>query len=223
MENKKNTRNISECYGKLHLVKSAKGTFKGDCRQFDCPWRSACFSRSREEMEMREFRLMTVPLEDKLNRLEDLLSSSGDGAGVDWLMSEMGFSEDESEKLREVIELLAMVYFQLPHIFHLSMRNIFHGDTQADIARAKGVSREIISRGGLADLAGIRNPLSHLPPELDGMEKLVYDACFLRKLSIRRAADELKISKDKVYRLRQKISSKMTKSATRKSAEKNKK
>ncbi len=214
MESKKKDQNIAECYGTLHLVKSTNGTFKGDCRNYSCAWRTACFSRSREELEMREFRLMTVPLGEKLNRLEDVLRNSGGNAGADWVMREMGLSESDSDHLREVIEMLAMVYFQMPNIFHLAMRKIFHGETQADIARAKKVSREIISRGGLADLAGLKNPLGHLPPELDGIEKLVYEECFIRKLSIRKAAEKLNFSKDKIYRVRQKISSKLTKSAT---------
>jgi hypothetical protein len=216
LENKKNTKNISECYGTLHLVKSANGTFKGDCRNFSCPWRAACISRSREEMELREFRLMTVPLGEKLNKLEDILSSAGENAGAEWVMKEMGLSENESVHLRDAIEMLAMVYFQLPNIFHLAMRKIFHGETQADVARARKVSREIISRGGLADLAGLKNPLGHLPPELEGIEKLVYEECFIRKSSIRKTAEKLNLSKDKIYRVRQKISSKLTKSATTK-------
>lgn len=217
MESEKKPENVENCYGTLRLTKSAGGVFRGDCHHNECPWRRACVSRSREEMELREFRLMTVPLEDKLNRLDDILSTSGPEASADWLMERLGLTEEESQQLRDVIEILAMVYFQLPNVFHFAMRKIFHGESQADIARAKKVSREIVSRKGLADLAGIKNPAIHLPPELEGMEKLVYDACFLRKLSIRKAAEELKMSKDKVYRVRQKISTKLTKSATSKS------
>lgn len=216
LQKKKKTKNVADCYGTLHLVKSANGTFKGDCRNFSCLWRAACISRSREEMEMREFRLMTVPLGEKLNKLENILSSSGENAGAEWVMKEMGLSEHESFHLREAIEMLAMVYFQMPNIFHLAMRKIFHGETQADVARARKVSREIISRGGLADLAGLKDPLGHIPPELDGIEKLVYEECFIRKLSIRKAAEKLNLSKDKIYRVRQKITSKLTKSATTK-------
>ena len=216
MEKRKKTKNVSECYGTLHLVKSSNGTFKGDCREFSCPWRAACVSRSREEMELREFRLMTVPLGEKLNKLEYILSSSGENAGAEWIMKEMGLSEKESEHLRDAVEILAMVYFQLPNIFHLAMRKIFHGETQADVARARKVSREIISRGGLADLAGIKNPLAFLPPDLDGIELAVYDYLFAKKKTIRQAAVELKMSNAAVFRLKQKISSKLNKNETRK-------
>jgi transposase len=68
----------------------------------------------------------------------------------------------------------------------------------------------------MAELAGVRNPLAYMPPDLEGMEFAVYDLCCVRKMSIRKAAEKLKVSKDEIFRLRQKISSKISKSATTK-------
>lgn len=105
------------------------------------------------------------------------------------------------------------------------LRKVFLGENQADQARQRNVSRQAVNKqvrgdlGGIAELLGLRIPVAakeakllQLTPEEFG----VYKVCFQDGCTIRSAAIQLKMSPAKVYRLKQKISSKLQKSETRK-------
>lgn len=211
---------ISQCYGslKIHITKLGTTTING-CGNDNCPWREPCISASRESLEAIDFQKRTVPLEDKISRIDYLFSATPASQRVDTVMQELGITEDQADALRETVEILAMLYMRLPRIFDAAMRRIYKGQNMSDIARLRGVTRQAVSKGGIADLAGIKNPLAFMPPELEGMELAVYDLCHVKKLSIRQAAEKLKMSKTEVHRLGQQISSKLSKNGTTKNKE----
>lgn len=224
MRNNRPPRELEKCYGKLSVSVRAGNILVRGCTDIECPIREACISRSREEVELRNFRLMTVPLEDKLNKLDYLFSETPGSAEqkADRVLAKLGVSEAEGDILREAVEILAALYITKPRIFDAAMRRIFNGQNHSDVARIKGISRQAVQQGGIAELAGVKDPLAYLPPDLEGMELAVYDLCSVKKLSIRKAAEKLKTSKDAVFRLRQEISRKLSKNATEKK-QKNKK
>lgn len=208
---------ISQCYGslKIHISKLGTTTING-CGNDNCPWREPCISASRESLEAVDFQKRTVPLEDKISRIEYLFAATPASQRVDTVMEELGITEDQADALRGTVEILAMLYMRLPRIFDAAMRRIYKGENMSDIARLRGVTRQAVSKGGIADLAGIKDPLAFMPPELEGMELAVYDLCTVKKMTVRQAAEKLKISKTQVCRLGQKINSKLRKNGTRK-------
>lgn len=215
MLRKKLPDDVTKCYGSLKVSAAGRDDIVSGCKNVSCPLREACISRSREETELRNFRLMTVPLEDKLSRVEYLFSRTPDPEqAADKVLADLGVAEDKADELRDAVEILAALYIKLPRIFDAAMRRLFNNQTHADVARIKGITRQAVQKGGIAELAGVRNPLAYMPPDLEGMELAVYDLCSVKKMSIRKAAEKLKVSKDEIFRLRQKISSKLTKNAT---------
>ena len=213
----KNNDDIINCYGTLvtHVSNNGRVIVK-NCDNECCTFREACVSASREKLEEIEFQKQTVPLEDRISRIEYIFESTPVKSRVEAVLADMGVSEDQADVLRETIEILSLLYFRLPRIFDAAMRRIYKKENLSDIAKMRGVSRQAVSKGGLADLAGIKNPLAFLPPDLEGIELAVYDCLFVRKKTIRQAAVELKISNAAVFRLKQKISSKLNENGTRK-------
>lgn len=201
----KEKRDISQCYGSLKIHITKLGTTINGCGNNNCPLREACISRSREETELRNFRLMTVPLEDKLSRVEYLFARTPDPEqAADKVLADLGVTDDKADELRDAVEILAALYIKLPRIFDAAMRRLYNNQSHADVARIKGITRQAVQKGGIAELAGVRNPLAYMPPDLEGMELAVYDLCSVKKMSIRKAAEKLKVSKDEIFRLRQK-------------------
>ena len=108
------------------------------------------------------------------------------------------------------------------------LRKVFLGESQADYARSKNITRQAVSKrsrgdiSGLAELLGLRLPQSSakeaellkLTPEEFG----VYKVCYKDGCSVRSAAIQLGMSPAKVQRLKQILSIKLQKSETRKKA-----
>jgi predicted DNA-binding protein (UPF0251 family) len=129
--------------------------------------------------------------------------------------------EFAADALRRLFWLLE----KKPETTMVLLRKVFLGESQADQARMRNVSRQAVNKqvrgdlSGIADLLGLRMPVAareatllKLTPEEFG----VYKVCFQDGCTIRSAAIQLNMSPAKVYRLKQKVSSKLTKNETRK-------
>lgn len=129
--------------------------------------------------------------------------------------------EFAADALRRLFWLLE----KKPETTMVLLRKVFLGESQADQARMRNVSRQAVNKqvrgdlSGIADLLGLRMPIAakeakllQLTPEEFG----VYKVCFQDGCTIRSAAIQLNMSPAKVYRLKQKVSSKLTKNETRK-------
>lgn len=132
------------------------------------------------------------------------------------------------EAMRFAADALRRLFWLLekkPETTMVLLRKVFLGESQADQARTRQVSRQAVNKqvrgdlSGIADLLGLRMPVAakeakllQLTPEEFG----VYKVCFQDGCTIRSAAFQLKMSPAKVCRLKQKVSSKLTKSETKK-------
>lgn len=139
-------------------------------------------------------------------------------------------SAPSAEAMKFAAEALRKVFWMLeekPETTMVLLRRVFLRENQADQARGRKVSRQAINKrvrgdiSGIATLLGLRVPVAikeakllELSPEEFG----VYKVCFQDGCTVRSAAIQLRMSATKVHRLKQKLTSKLQKSETRKMA-----
>ena len=139
-------------------------------------------------------------------------------------------SAPSAEAMSFAAEALRRLFWMLeekPETTMVLLRKTFLGVNQATQARGRKISRQAVNKkvrgdlAGIAELLGLRVPVAvkeakllALTPEEFG----VYKVCFQDGCTVRSAAIQLRMSAAKVHRLKQKVSSKLAKSETRKKA-----
>ena len=133
-----------------------------------------------------------------------------------------------TEAMRFAAEALRRVFWMLenkPETTMVLLRRVFLNENQADQARERKVSRQAINKrvrgdiSGIANLLGLRIPVAVKEAQLLALspeEFGVYKVCFQDGCTVRSAAIQLKMSVAKIQRLKQKITSKLSKSETKK-------
>lgn len=137
-------------------------------------------------------------------------------------------SAPSADAMRFAAESLRRLFWLLeekPVTTMVLLRKVFLDENQAEQARSRKISRQAINKqvrgdlAGIAELLGLRIPVAakeakllELTPEEFG----IYKVCFQDGCTVRSAAVQLKMSPAKVHRLKQKVSSKLSKSETRK-------
>lgn len=164
----------------------------------------------------------------------DLFKALSSGAESENYGSGVIASAPSAEAMRFAAESLRRLFWLLeakPETTMVLLRRVFLGENQAAQARARKISRQAVNKQVRGDLSGIANLLGLRVPvaikeakllELTPEEFGVYKVCFQDGCTVRSAAIQLQMSVAKVHRLKQKVSSKLTKNGTKKMA-KNKK
>ena len=236
----KKDEELIKCFGKQNLIKKPKrNDYIGLCKH-ECRLKRECINASRERREERNKQLAQKQYsENALNHAEEnekTGANSGfsifDPAGIeiqsasiispesipdqqedypDLILSGFHISSDTRPVIMEFLHRFAHLYFEAPKLLDSALRNLIKGENQADQARMRGVTREAVSRGVLASMAGVLRPADHVPKELTTTEKLVYQLCFADRCSERKAAKLLKMNHTKIHRMKQIIASKIGK------------
>lgn len=140
-------------------------------------------------------------------------------------------SEEAAMFAADALRRLFWMLESKPDTTMVLLRKVFLGESQADFARSKNISRQAVSKrsrgdiSGIAELLGLRVPQSakeadllKLTPEEFG----VYKVCYKDGCSVRSAAIQLGMSPAKVQRVKQNLSVKLQKSETVKKAKQKK-
>jgi predicted DNA-binding protein (UPF0251 family) len=132
------------------------------------------------------------------------------------------------EAMRFAAEALRRLFWMLeekPDTTMVLLRKVFLYENQAEQARSRKVSRQAVNKqvrgdiSGIAKLLGLRIPVAIKEAQLLALspeEFGVYKVCFQDGCTVRSAAAQLQMSAAKVHRLKQKLTSKLQKSETRK-------
>ena len=237
----KKDEELVKCFGKQNLIKKPKqNDYHGLCKH-ECRLKRECINASRERREERNKQLAQKQYsESALSHAEEnerTGANSGfsifDSSGVelqsasiispesihdqreegcpDFILSGFHISSDTRPVIMEFIHRFAHLYFEAPKLLDSALRNLIRGENQADQARMRGVTREAVSRGVLASMAGVLRPADHVPKDLTTTEKLVYQLCFADRYSERKAAKILKTNHARIHRMKQLIASKIGK------------
>lgn len=140
-------------------------------------------------------------------------------------------SEEAAMFAADALRRLFWMLESKPDTTMVLLRRVFLGESQADYARTKNITRQAVSKrsrgdiSGIAELLGLRVPQSakeadllKLTPEEFG----VYKVCYKDGCSVRSAAIQLGMSPAKVQRVKQILSVKLQKSETVKKAKQKK-
>lgn len=141
-------------------------------------------------------------------------------------------SEEAAMFAADALRRLFWMLESKPDTTMVLLRRVFLGESQADYARTKNITRQAVSKrsrgdiSGIAELLGLRLPQSStkeaqllkLTPEEFG----VYKVCYKDGCSVRSAAIQLGMSPAKVQRVKQILSVKLQKSETAKKAKQKK-
>lgn len=213
------------CFGRQKIRRSRGGrkkssAFVGSCTEL-CRLHNECLSKSLQEYEEKissekELKLISnVGIRTKENfHYPDDNITSGD-AILSETLGDFVITPESRSVLFEFVRRIWELYRLRPVLFDVMMRRLFAGENVSDIAKSKGVSRQYISSSLAREVTGMQPGKSDPRDLLSGLELAVYNICFEDGCTIRSAAKQLGISKDKVLRLRQKISTKISKTATR--------
>lgn len=232
------------CWGKqvLHKV-HGKNLYYGTCKH-ECRLKEECIKASREESENIQFQLATVPYDPAIGDGEDQYNEDGEPILKDQTVSEsqdydesvVNLDEVAVEKFcgiedfhekflkqhhipqelysafREVTNQFFTMMYLMPKFGTVLTGAAVANMSQAEFARREGLTRQAISAGIATEIVKVSTP-EMVNKKLDGMERVVFDL-FRQGYSIRFIAKKMKISKDRVYRMRQIIVPKKGKSAT---------
>lgn len=157
----------------------------------------------------------------------DLFKALSSGAENENSANGVIASAPSVEAMRFAAEALRRLFWMLeekPDTTMVLLRKVFLYENQAEQARSRKVSRQAVNKqvrgdiSGIAKLLGLRIPVAikeaqllALSPEEFGVYKCFQDGC-----TVRSAAIQLRMSAAKVHRLKQKLTSKLSKSETRK-------
>lgn len=214
------------CYGKQKLKKKFshgkdKEEYSGIC-QHDCRLKEACINASRENTEAVEAELAKIPYNPMIGDTQKefknekrLVAGSVDDF-IDRFLAKYNISPDVTPAFREVVYQFLLQMRQVPKLTILLMEKALGNMSQSEYARRLGVTRQAIGAGISTELAGVMRMKVKLPPELTPLEKAVYELLYVDGCTIRSAAKQLGLNETKIFRVKQKISSKLSKSETRK-------
>lgn len=158
---------------------------------------------------------------------QDLFKALADGSEKE-SSSAVISSAPSAEAMHFAAEALRRVFWLLeekPETTMVLLRRVFLGENQADQAKVRNISRQAVNKrvrgdiSGIASLLGLRVPVAVKEAkllELTPAEFGVYKVCFQDGCTVRSAAKQLNMSPAKVCRLKQKVSSKLSKNGTRK-------
>lgn len=164
---------------------------------------------------------------------QDLFKALADGSEKE-SSSAVISSAPSAEAMQFAAEALRRVFWLLeekPETTMVLLRRVFLGANQADQAKVRNISRQAVNKrvrgdiSGIASLLGLRVPVAVKEAkllELTPAEFGVYKVCFQDGCTVRSAAKQLNMSPAKVCRLKQKVSSKLSKNGTRKKRERKK-
>lgn len=212
------------CYGKQTLKKLFhKDEYIGGCQE-ECRLKQACISASREQTEFIQDQMTNIPYDQgKLggSRDFDIESASDFNERSDdppefYNIGGFPIPCDIYPFVFEFAGRMARLYFDKPKVFDAIMRKVFKQMQLTDQAKERGVSRQAFSASIARELLDMKPEKTKFRDTLDGLELAVYSLCFEDGCTVRSAAVQLGISKDKVQRLRQKISTKLNATATKK-------
>jgi hypothetical protein len=221
------------CFGQQKIRRERKGkttwSFKGDCTENErCRLNKECFSKSIQDYEEKHCgeKEMSLCVTGLIRTKEQFRYPDEDTISSDAIISETlgGFqiTPDARAVLFEFARLLYELYVSKPVLFDVMIRKIFENKNISDVAKLKNETRQGVSAKLAREIAGMKPEKEKYKDSLRGLERSVYELCFEDGCTIRSAAQQLGISKDKVYRVRQKLSTKNKKNAT-KNAKTNKK
>ena len=199
------------CYGKQNLYKIyGRDEYRGIC-QHECRLKEVCINASRENRENVNRELCIAQGLDAGNLAQD-----NSGTGYDFIIEHLGVPEGCRAEFIECVRRLSGIYLNTPQIFELMMKRIYHGMNQAELARLRGVTRQAVSSQTLKNYAGI---MKDLMPELpkcltDVTERTIYMLLYVDKCSIREASKRSGLEATKIFRVKQRIASKLAKNAT---------
>lgn len=214
--------NGGKCWGTQKLKKiPGKNIFQGSCKH-DCRLKNECVSKSRE---LQQFII------DQKTNIPFVAGENLDGKELfpgSLLYSELYTGEDFSPNTQKEIAAnpvifdfvgrLANFYFSRPVVFDAVMKKLFQNKNISKIAAEYGISRQAESAKLVREILEMEKPKESFRDKLSGLERDIYQLCFIDGCTIRSAAKQLGISKSSVARLGQKISTKLNKSGTKKSA-----
>ena len=120
--------------------------------------------------------------------------------------------EDLSPVFRELTNQFFMMCYLMPKFTAVLTGAAVAKMSQAELARREGLTRQAVNAAIATEIVKVTAP-ELCYKKLDGMERVVFDL-FRQGYSIRYIAQKMKISKDKVYRMRQLFGAKKGKSAT---------
>ena len=199
------TYDITTCYGVNCL----------DCSRA-CEFREAGLSVIAEKKETVARRFgtgNTVEYDDELLN-NALLPNDTEIDDPDF---EQGYREGALATVRKLVNF----YIERPQQFEVFVHRFFLGGNQSRFAEEAGITRQAISKAIKEEKQAYwRNTARSLEDRLKVMVKLtplehqVYQLIFVDGVSIRSAAEQLKISRSKVERVRQILRSKLPKFET---------
>lgn len=208
------------CFGKqkIRRGRGEKNTwsFRGNCNE-QCRLKNDCFSESVQKYEERFYGIRDNEKESTSENSPEVQFAYPDGSNDEVLSQTLGgfaITPESRAVIFEFVRRLYMLYISRPVLFDVMMRRFFEHQDVADIARVKNVSRQNMSASLAREIAGMKPEKVQFRETLRGFERSVYELCFEDGCTIRSAAMQLGVSKDKVYRVRQKIRTKNEKSAT---------
>ena len=153
----------------------------------------------------------------------------------DLCLKEISVPAESLPFIYKVLERIAKFYFTMPNVFQQLMNAIYHGKSQSDIAREKKISRQLANKRLMKEIGMLQKKredkkrhekelaettekfekeIEELRAQNDFMKSLsdpeirVYKLIWVDKLSIRKAASVLGMSRMMVYRLGQRLASK---------------
>ena len=158
---------IIQCYGK-HRIDQKKGD---SCKKRkSCPWGKMCLSLANESAEDYHYHKANISVGNMLFDPDENKDDSSDLTGVLQEVASV-YSEGSSEEDSETLELgnlkisrsaysevcgvlveLSRMYFELPAAFDCTMRKIYKGQNQSDVAKEKHITRAGLNKRLLQEL-----------------------------------------------------------------------
>ena len=145
---------------------------------------------------------------------------------LDFDQHEPSVRELIQEAQLELLRRLIFLWLEKPMTFDATMARIVKGENQSDMARAKGVTRQYISKAIKAENNNaLREEIRKLHTVIgfSSREQKAYRLFFEDGVTVRAAAKIMGISPATAYRMKQHLRSKLTKSETKNLVKKGKK
>lgn len=195
------------------------------CPATDCLLRECGINRIREKQhetalafaKKDEF-VSDAEFSDNINKNPDYMQDFLDSVDEE---KEPTIADIVRQTKLDTLRHVAHYWAESPNSFDALMRKIMLDQNQSDFARGKGVTRQSISKAirqerndkfkkEISRLENLNNCFINFTP----LENQIYRICFVDGCTIRSAAQQLKISASKVYRVKQILRVKLSKSET---------
>lgn len=211
--------NNGSCWGKQKLVKvKGREEYIGICPH-ECRIKESCINASREKKEKNNDDYKNIPYNPFIGEVKKIYgNSSGSGKNdfIEEFLQKHNVPAELAPAFRDVVYQLIVQISVAPKLTNLLLEKALSNMSQAEYARRSGVTRQAIGFGISTELAGVMKMKINAPPELSPLEKAVYELLYVDRCTIRSAAKQLGLNETKIFRVKQKISSKLSKSETRK-------